>query len=115
MTNHSSNKVDPLLCRDKCITSGNHPACHKFASINRARWERPPQALMVIRRFRHIFSGFPMDGMVFRAWKKNVFGKTKGLQLGFRQVYDFDQLQGRDARYVQDANLRICSCERAKV
>lgn len=44
-----------------------------------------------------------------------MFGKTKGSQLGFRQVYDFDQLQGRDARYVQDANLRICSCERAKV
>ena len=53
--------------------------------------------------------------MVLRAWKIFMFGKTKGSQLGFRQVYDFDQLQGRDARYVQDANLCICSCERAKV
>lgn len=53
--------------------------------------------------------------MVFRVWKNFVFAKTKDSQLGFRQVYDFHQLQGRDARYVQDANLCICSCERAKV
>jgi hypothetical protein len=53
--------------------------------------------------------------MVFRVWKNFVFGQTKGPQLGFRQVYGFDQLQDRDARYVQDAILCIRSCERDKV
>jgi hypothetical protein len=54
--------------------------------------------------------------MVFRMREKNlVLGKTKVSQLGFRQVYDFDQLQGRDARHVQDATLCISFCERAKV
>lgn len=51
----------------------------------------------------------------FSSVEKICVCKTKGSQLGFRQVYDFHQLQGRDARYVQDANLRIYSCERAKV
>ena len=73
-----------------------------------------PMAI-AIYAFISTFSRFFRSAGCFSGRAKRFCLQTKDSQLGFRQVYDFHQLQGRDARHVQDANLCICSCERAKV
>lgn len=107
--------MDQSLCLHRSVASVDSDPNSKAQASGPVQPHTTGTAVTNMLAIRGFLKIFPIGGMIFRAWKKKVFGKTKRPQLGFRQVYDFDQLQGRDARHVQDANLCICSCERAKV